>query len=166
VNIMAKKITMQYRRKREGRTDYKKRLVLLKSGLPRLVIRASNKSIQAQLVTYEADGDRVIATARATELSKHGWKSATGNIPAAYLTGVLLASKIKSKISDDVIVDIGLQKHHKGGRLYAVAKGAMDAGLNVRVGEEVLPTQERINGSHIDESVGKTIDHVKKTIMK
>lgn len=163
---MAQKITMQYRRKREGRTDYRKRLVLLKSGLPRLVIRASNKSIQAQLVQYEANGDVVLATARATELKKHGWKSATGNIPAAYLTGVLLASKLKGKVEGDIIVDIGLQKHHKGGRLYAVAKGAIDAGLSVRVGEDVLPGDERISGSHIDESVAKATEHVKNAIMK
>jgi ribosomal protein L18 len=32
------KFVMPYKRKREGRTDYRKRLVLLKSGLARLVI--------------------------------------------------------------------------------------------------------------------------------
>jgi large subunit ribosomal protein L18 len=166
VIIMAQKITMQYRRKREGRTDYKKRLVLLKSGLPRLVIRASNKSVQAQLVQYGADGDHILATARATELAKHGWKTSTGNTPAAYLTGVLLASKLKKHKVDDVIVDIGLQKHHKGGRLYAVAKGAIDGGLNVRVGEDVLPSEERVNGGHIDEQLAKSTESVKKAIMK
>lgn len=158
---MAKKLTLQYRRKREGRTDYKKRLVLLKSGLPRLIIRASNKSVQAQIAVYEADGDRILATARATELKKLGWDKATGNTPAAYLTGMLLAHKLKGKVDGDVIVDIGLQKHHKGGRVYAVAKGAMDGGLNVRVGEDVLPSDERINGGHIDESLAKSIESVK-----
>ena len=161
---MAQKITMQYRRKREGKTDYRKRLVLLKSGLPRLVIRASNKSVQAQIVTYEADGDRVIATARATELKKLGWDKATGNTPAAYLTGMLLAQKLKGKVEGDIILDIGLQKHHKGGRIYAVAKGAIDAGLNVRVGEEVLPSDERISGAHIDENLAKAVETVKSKL--
>lgn len=152
---------MQFRRKREGRTDYKRRLVLLKSNLPRLVIRASNKSIQAQLAVYEADGDKILATARATELKKHGWNSATGNVPAAYLTGVLLAHKIKNHKLGDVIVDIGLQKHHKGGRLYAVAKGAIDGGLTVRVGEDILPDDSRISGSHINEKIQHEIKAVK-----
>jgi large subunit ribosomal protein L18 len=158
---MAKILTMQYRRKREGRTDYQRRLVLLKSGMTRLVIRASNKSIQAQLVEYLPDGDKVLATVRATDLKKLGWNANTGNTPAAYLTGLLLAKKAGSKIKGDVIIDIGLQKHHKGGRLYAVAKGAIDGGLSVRVGEETLPTDERASGAHIDEKLAKLIESVK-----
>jgi large subunit ribosomal protein L18 len=164
---MAKRIAMQYRRKREGRTDYKKRLVLLKSGLPRLIIRASNKGIQAQLATYEADGDRIIATVQSTELKKHGWNLPTGNLPAAYLVGMLLAQKAKKhNVSDDVIIDIGLQKHHKGGRLYAVAKGAMDAGMTVRVGEDVLPTEDRISGAHINDKIAAALNTVKTKLMK
>jgi len=158
------KFIMPYKRKREGRTDYRKRLVMLKSGLPRLVVRASNKSIQAQVVTYDADGDKVLATARATDLKKLGWTSATGNTPAAYLTGFLLASKLKGKIDSDVIVDIGLQHHHKGGRLYAVAKGAIEGGLSVRVGEDILPSDDRLNGAHINEGVAKQISTVKAKI--
>ena len=43
------KHVLPYRRKREGRTNYKKRLALLKSGQPRLVIRRSNRYLQFQL---------------------------------------------------------------------------------------------------------------------
>lgn len=156
------KFVMPYKRKREGRTDYKKRLVLLKSGLPRLVIRASNKSVQAQIINYEADGDKIIATARATDLKKLGWKTNCSNTPAAYLTGLLLANK--AKVDSDIIVDIGLQQHHKGGKLYAVAKGAMDGGLNIRISEDVLPSDERINGEHTSEAVKKQIAAVKAKI--
>ncbi len=155
---------LAYRRKREGRTDYKKRLSLLKSHLPRLVVRGSNKSVQAQLVQYHEDGDIVLATARATDLSKLGWKGNTGNTPAAYLTGILLAKK--SNIKDEIIVDIGLQKHHKGGRIYAVAKGAIEGGLKVRISEEALPSDDRINGKHIDEKVTKMVTDVKGKITK
>ena len=77
---------IQYRRKREGRTDYKKRLKMLISGIPRLVVRRTNKNIIVQVVDYSADGDKVIVTTNSSELSKLGWKHATGNIPAAYLT--------------------------------------------------------------------------------
>ncbi len=159
---MAKKIVMSYRRKREGKTDYKRRLVLLKSGLPRLVVRVSNKSVQAQLVTYEADGDIVLATARATDLKKLGWTSATGNIPAAYATGLLLASKLKKhNVKSDIILDLGLIKHHPGGRVYGVVKGMIDAGFAVRASEEALPPQERLNGKHIDDKIAKSIEAVK-----
>ena len=155
---------MPYRRKRQGRTDYKKRLVLLKSGLPRLVIRASNKSIQAQLVLYSEDGDKVLVTTRATDLKKLGWKGATGNLPAAYLTGLLLASK--ADVSQDVILDIGLQKHHKGGRLYAVAKGALDGGLAIRCSEEAFPPEDRLTGAHINEGLPAQVAQLKTKITK
>jgi large subunit ribosomal protein L18 len=163
---MAQKLVMPYRRKQEGRTDYRRRLVLLKSGLPRLVIRASNKSIQAQLVKYEPDGDRVLATARATDLRKLGWKSATGNTPTAYLTGVLLAKRVKGKADGDIIVDIGLHTHHPGGRIYAVVKGAIDGGLSVRVSAETLPSDERATGAHIDEGLAKDVEAMKSQILK
>lgn len=155
--------TQLYRRKRSGRTDYRKRLVLLKSGLPRMVIRASNKSIQAQLVVYDENGDHVLKTARASDLVKRGWKGAVGNLPAAYLTGMLLARNVKN--TEDVILDIGLQKHHKGGRLYAVAKGALDGGLKVRCSEEVFPAEDRLTGAHINEQLSTMVAAVKSKIM-
>lgn len=155
---MAKRIVMSYRRKREGRTDYKRRLVLLKSTLPRLVVRASNKSIQGQLVSYEPNGDKVHATARATELKKLGWEHAIGNTSAAYLTGLLLATKLKKhNIKSDIIVDLGLTKHHPGGRAYGLVKGMVDGGFVVRVSDEALPSQERLNGVHMNEKVAKSI---------
>nr|AJS11961.1 50S ribosomal protein L18P [uncultured archaeon] len=165
---MPKKLVMPYRRKQEGRTDYKRRLVLLKSGLARLVIRTSNKSVQAQVVVYEPDGDRILATARATDLKKFGWKSATGNTPAAYLTGMLIAHKLASvkKYDGDIIVDIGLQKHHPGGRIYAVVKGAIDGGLPVRVSDEALPDDSRVSGAHINESLAKELEAVKTKLTK
>jgi large subunit ribosomal protein L18 len=163
---MPKPLVIQYRRKRAGLTDYRKRLVMLKSGLARLVVRGSNRGIQVQLVRYAADGDVVLATARATDLKKLGWSGALGNTPAAYLTGLLLAHKAGTKANGDVILDIGLQSHHKGGRLYAAVKGAIDGGLAVRVGEDVMPSEERLSGSHIDEGLAKQLEAVKQKIRK
>ena len=152
---------MPFRRKRNGRTDYKKRLALLKSGLPRLVVRKSNKNIQLQIIQYLPDGDKVLATVRATELVKEGYKGNTGNIPAAYLTGLLLAKK--ANIKDDLIVDIGLQKHQKGSRLYAAVKGAVDGGLKVRVKDDIFPPEARLNGEHLS-SDKSTIETVKNKL--
>ena len=159
---MTQPIVIPYRRKRAGRTDYRKRLVLLKSGLPRLVVRMSNRNAQVQFVRYAPDGDQVIATARATDLGKLGWKAPTGNTPAAYLTGLLIAKKVAGKTTGDVILDIGLQTHHHGGRIYAVVKGAIDGGLPIRVSEEVLPPPERLNGAHINDGLPAQVEAVKK----
>ena len=38
-----KRYSVKFRRRREGKTNYKKRLAFVKSDLPRLVVRRSNK---------------------------------------------------------------------------------------------------------------------------
>ena len=43
---------IKFRRKREGKTDYRKRLKLLLGGKPRLVVRKSLKNITAQIAVY------------------------------------------------------------------------------------------------------------------
>jgi large subunit ribosomal protein L18 len=140
---------LQYRRKREGRTDYKKRLKMLVSGTPRLVIRRTNKNIIVQLVDYSDKGDKVIVTANSTELAKLGWKHATGNIPAAYLTGMLVAQKAKKKGVEKAIVDFGLQLQRAGTRLYATVKGVKDNGLDVPASDDIFPSEDRLSGKHI-----------------
>jgi large subunit ribosomal protein L18 len=139
---------MQYRRKREGRTDYRKRLKMLVSGISRLVIRNTNKNIIVQVVDYSADGDHVVVTANSSELPKLGWKHATGNLPAAYLTGMLAAQKAKKKHVEKAIVDFGLQLKSSS-RLYAAVKGAIDNGLEIPAGEDVFPSADRLSGKHI-----------------
>jgi large subunit ribosomal protein L18 len=36
-----------------------------------------------------------------------------------------------------------------GSKLYAVVKGALDAGIKVKVSKDKLPSEERIKGDHI-----------------
>ena len=43
------------RRRREGKTDYRKRLRLLRSGKVRMVVRKSLKNTQIQLIEYKED---------------------------------------------------------------------------------------------------------------
>jgi large subunit ribosomal protein L18 len=140
---------VSYRRKVEGKTDYKKRLKMLVSGIPRIVIRRSNKNIVIQVVEYSENGDHVRVTANSSELKKLGWKHATGNIPAAYLTGMLAAQKAKGKNVKKAIVDLGLQLPVAGSRLYAAVKGAIDNGMEIPCGDKVFPSEERIAGKHI-----------------
>jgi len=150
-----KRRTISHRRKREARTNYKKRLALLKSGQARLVIRKSLNMIIAQLIGYAPDGDKVLAAATSSELKKLGWKGHAANMPSAYLTGLLLGTKAKKKKITKAVLDLGLQIPIKGGRLYATLKGAVDAGLDIPHEKEALPSNERISGKHIAEYAGK-----------
>ena len=71
-----------FRRRREGKTDYQQRRSLVLSGLPRLVIRGSLRSMSVQLVKAEVDGDKVIASSSSKDLAKnYGWQGGGGNLP-------------------------------------------------------------------------------------
>jgi len=144
---MTKNITtIPLRRKRVGKTNYKKRLALLKSKELRLVVRRSNKHMLAQLVKYSDDGDKVVASAHSKNLEKFGWDINTSNIPAAYLVGLMLGSKSKGK---KAILDLGLQTPIAGSRIFAVLKGAADGGLKIEFSEEVIAKPARLSGEHI-----------------
>lgn len=144
-----KTYTVQFRRRRKGLTNYKKRLALLKGGITRLVIRRSNRYMQLQLVNYESAGDRVLTTVSSSKLVEFGWKFSKNSVPACYLTGLLLAKKAIALGVKEAIVDFGFLRSIKGGRLYAAIKGAIDGGLNVHCDEGVFPSDERITGAHI-----------------
>jgi len=141
--------TVAYRRKREGKTNYKKRLSLLKSRKPRLVVRASLKNILAQIVTYDEVGDKVMLSAHSRELTKQGFKATRGNLCTAYLVGLLIAKKAKSQNIELAILDLGLNAPIPGSRIFAVVRGACEGGLNVPCNEEVFPSEQRVNGEHI-----------------
>lgn len=140
---------VQYRRKREGRTDYKKRLEMLKSRKARLVVRLSGKRVLAQIVTYLEDGDNVIAAADSSDLKEYGWKYSGKNLPAAYLTAYLCAKRSLSKGVNEAVLDIGLHPSIKGSRIYSALKGAVDAGLDVPKDDSVIPDVKRIAGEDI-----------------
>jgi len=143
------RFNVQLRRKRQGKTNYKKRLKLLLSGKPRLVVRTFLKNISAQVVEYIPEGDKVVVAASAKELEALGWKFSKGNIPSAYLTGVLVGKKAVAKGVKEAILDAGLRTPTKGSRIFACLKGAIDAGLNVSHSAEGFPSQERVSGKDI-----------------
>ncbi|MDI6798803.1 MAG: 50S ribosomal protein L18 [Candidatus Aenigmarchaeota archaeon] len=148
---------MPFKRRRLGKTDYKKRLKLLLSKKPRLVVRKSLKYIRAQIIEFAKEGDKTLASSSSQELKKFGWRFAFDNLPSAYLTGLLIGKKALEKGIKEAVLDLGLYPSTKGSRIYATVKGAIDAGLNVAVSEEVLPSKERIRGLHIA-SLGKFKD--------
>ena len=142
--------SVPYRRRREGKTDYRKRKALILSRKPRLVVRGTLKNITVQVVVAKPHGDEVLVSAHSRELLKnYGWKAPRGNLPAAYLTGLLCGLKAKAKGIKEAVLDIGLHSPTKGARVFAALKGVLDAGLNVPHGEEKLPDEKRIQGVHI-----------------
>ena len=140
---------VRFKRKRAGKTDYRQRLKLIRSGKQRLVVRPSLKHISAQIVRATTSGDVTLASAHSKELGKLGWKGHTSNLPAAYLVGLLCGYRARKEGIGESILDMGMQAPAPGGRVFAVLKGVVDAGLKVPHGEGVLPAEERIRGDHI-----------------
>lgn len=139
------------RRRFEGKTNYHKRIKLLKSRKLRVVIRVSNNHTRVQLIQSKRGGDKVMISAFSKELaSKYGWTANTGNIPASYLTGYLVGSRAKKNNIQEAIFDLGIFYHKN--RVLAACKGIIDAGLQVPYHEEFFPEslEERIKGTHIE----------------
>jgi large subunit ribosomal protein L18 len=139
------------RRRREVRTDYHQRLRLLKSGKPRLVARKSNRHVTAQLVLPGPDGDDTLAAAHSSDLEEHGWEAPTGNLPAAYLTGLLAGQRAVAAGLEEAVLDIGLNTATPGSKVFAVQEGAIDAGLDIPHSDDVLAEWPRTRGEHIAE---------------
>lgn len=146
-----------HRRRREGKTDYRKRLELLKSGKLRFVVRKSNQAVICQIAEYGHAGDRTLVQAGTFELEKLGWTGPTGNIPAAYLTGMLCAKKAAEKKVREAILDMGLNRATKGNRVFAALKGAIDGGLSIPHSMDVLPPADRLSGKHIPGPAGDKV---------
>ncbi|MBI2659669.1 50S ribosomal protein L18 [Candidatus Woesearchaeota archaeon] len=144
-------ISLSFKRKREGKTHYKKRLKILLSNKFRLVVRKSLNGIKASIVEYNPKGDKIIFTVDSKTLGKFGWKGNTGNLPSAYLTGMIAGKKAVQSGIKEAILDIGLNNSTKGSRLYAALAGALDAGMKIPSNTEVLPPKERVSGEHISQ---------------
>ncbi|MEM0482522.1 MAG: 50S ribosomal protein L18 [Nitrososphaerota archaeon] len=137
------------RRALRGKTNYRKRLKLVKSGKPRLVVRRTNKYVIVQIIESRRGGDYTAVTVSTRALRQYGWMGGTKSIPAAYLAGFMAGKLALQKGYSEAIVDLGLHPSHPGSRLYAAVKGALDAGLSIPVGGGVLPPEERIKGQHV-----------------
>ncbi|RLI08922.1 50S ribosomal protein L18 [Candidatus Bathyarchaeota archaeon] len=141
-----------FRRRREGKTNYKRRYKLLLSGLPRLVARRTLRHTIAQIVEARVEGDHILVSAHSRQLVRDfGWKGYCGNTPAAYLTGLLCGLRGARAGVGKAILDIGLQAPVRGGRVFAVVKGVIDGGVEVPCDPEVLPDEGRLRGVHIAE---------------
>ena len=142
---------VQFRRRREGKTDYYQRQRLIVSGRNRMVLRKTKHNFIIQLIVDQMQGGSTLGLCYSKELVNYGYKGYLGNTPAAYLTGMLFAVRAQKAGYEGAIADIGLQVASTGARVFAAVKGAVDAGFDVPVGESILPDDDRCNGAHIAE---------------
>ena len=116
------------------------------------MVRISNKEITVQVSKSEIEGDYVLVNASGQELkSKYGWKASHKNIPAAYLIGYIAGKKALGEGISIANLDMGLKRVTTGNKVFAVVQGANDAGLEIPVDSDVVPSQEALNGSVIAE---------------
>ena len=122
------------RRRLENKTNYTKRLRLLRDNHKRFIARKTNRYLILQIVESKHAQDKVIYSVNTKELLKYGFPKENLNslksIPAAYLGGYLLGKKIKD-LKEMVILDSGLIANTKGSRIYAAVKGLNDAGIKI-----------------------------------
>ncbi len=158
--VHGKNQRLKYKRRRTGETDYRRRLKLLRGEMPRAVVRISNSRIIAQIVTYEKDGDKIAAQTNSSELRSHGWPkdASIKSVPSAYLTGFSLGKKALAAGIDEAVLDIGLAASTRGNRVFSALKGMIDAGLDIPHGTSVLPSEERLSGKHIDDSLSSSVE--------
>ncbi len=142
---MKKQTKLNKIRRIKSKTNYNKRLKLLKSEKPRLVIRKTNKYIILQIIQSQNAKDKIIAGITTKELLKQGWpeekKGSLKSLSAAYLGGYLLGKK--SEIPE-VILDTGLIPNTKASRVYAALKGISDAGIKINFDEKIIPSEEKL----------------------
>lgn len=101
-----KRYQVKFRRRREGKTDYRARKRLItqdknKYNSPkyRLVVRFSNRFVVCQIVQATLQGDVVLTQAHSKELPRYGIKCGLKNYAAAYLTGLLVARRLLNKLN-------------------------------------------------------------------
>lgn len=153
------------RRRREGKTDYRKRLGLLKSRQTRIVVRKSLNHIRVQFVEYDESGDKILTSAMSKELvSKYNWKYSTSTTSAAYLTGLLAGKRAKDLKIKEGVLDIGRQVPTSGSKNFAALKGVLDAGIICPHNEGKLPDEDRIMGKHLDKNIATSVNDIKNKI--
>jgi large subunit ribosomal protein L18 len=135
-----------FRRRRTGATDYRARKKMITSSAPLLAVRVSSKNVSAQFIRPKTEGDQVLSAAHSRNLRKLGWKGSSKSVPACYLLGLLAGKRAKEKGVERAYLYNGLSLFVNGSRVSAVVKGVKDAGVDVPMADEAVPSEERITG--------------------
>tara|TARA_Y100000310_G_scaffold167546_2_gene167370 strand:+ start:10577 stop:11071 length:495 start_codon:yes stop_codon:yes gene_type:complete len=156
------------RRRKENKTDYLKRLKLLKSELPRIVFRRTNKYLIVQYVVSDQTKDKIEIGITSKKLMDYGWpKNSSGSLkstPAAYLIGLLIGKEIIKNKKETPIVDFGMLRILSKSKIHAFLKGLVDSGIKIKHKEENFPNEDRISGKHLKKDFSKTFNEIKSKI--
>lgn len=147
----------QKRRRKENKTDYLKRLKLLKGEKPRIVFRKTNRYIISEYTESKEAQDKVIIGFDSRKLNEYGWpKDAQGSlksITASYLTGYLMGKTIIKQKLENPIVDTGMNRMLHKNKIYAFIKGLIDSGIKIICKKECFPEEARIEGKHLTNKI-------------
>ena len=158
---------LRYKRRRNGETDYRRRMRMLRGGSARAVVRVTNTQTICQLVDYETSGDNITVSIDGKMLvNKFAWPldASRKSVPASYLSGYAMGKAAIAAGHDEAILDIGLASSTPGNRVFAALKGMVDAGLDIPHSDDVLPEDDRISGAHIGDSIAAAVESTKKAI--
>jgi large subunit ribosomal protein L18 len=134
-----------FRRRKEGKTNFAKRLALIKGGKTRMVVRRSNKGIVVQFIDFDPKGDKTLLTVSGTHLAKlYGWPSKR-NAWTAYLAGLMAGKMAQKKGVKEFVLDMGMYVPSKGSVIFAALKGAADAGLSTKLDTAKVPEDKLSN---------------------
>jgi len=160
----------RFKRRISQKTDYKKRLAILKSKRDRVVLRISNSLVKAQIIKYSKDGDMTLVSATSKELLGLGYTSNLKNTLAVYLTTLLLCQKAKKSKIKEVVFDLGAKNYKSGNKIFAGLKAIIDSGIDCPHNEKAFPNDDRIQGKILAGYLKKPVDKefvvVKEKILK
>lgn len=139
------KFRLYNRRRREGKTNYEKRLALVKSNKTRMVVRKSNNNIMIQFINFDPKGDKTLLTISGKHLAKDYKWPTKRNVWTAYLTGLLAGKKAQEKGIKDFVFDMGMYVPSKGSLIFAALKGAVDSGLKASLDTGKVPEDKLSN---------------------
>jgi large subunit ribosomal protein L18 len=139
-----------FKRRRVGKTDYRKRRALIQGRQPFLAVRVSNKYIYGQILRAAPTGDITLCALSSRVLTqKYGWKGSAKNLPSAYLTGFLLGRQSQQNEVSQTSLYTGASRFVHGSKIAAFLKGMKDSGMAIDFDEKILPDEQRLKGIHI-----------------
>jgi len=159
---------IQKLRRRKNKTDYLKRLKLLKSEKPRIVFRKTNKFIISEYIISKEAQDATIIGLDSRKLKEYGWpEKAQGSlksITSSYLTGYLTGKTIIKRNLEMPILDTGMNRAIHKNKIYGFIKGLIDAGIKINCDKNFFPDESRIKGQHLKNKI--PFDEIKLKIDK
>jgi len=137
------------RRRRDGKTDYRRRRQLVVGRRPFVTVFVGGKNVLVQIHEAKPQGDLVLVSSHSKQLERMGWRASRKSIPASYLTGYLAGLKAITRGVGETVLYTGVKNFVAGSRVAAAVKGLRDAGLKVLSDPATFPSEERLRGEHV-----------------